>query len=100
MSASDVTGYKVGVSKYLSEEDVQRLERAMNLPDEVIPQIVYGKVIAKAKNKRWVYCAVDNLPNKTPVMIPSRISQNSLLGKRIKIERIRHGQEYRHRYTK
>lgn len=87
-----------GKNTWVNPEQLETLKLALEAP-LVIPTRLKGRVIKLAVNPRWVYCVIEGLENKHPVMVPSRL-RDRILGKSIEIEAITDDRGTSYRYAR
>lgn len=90
----EVTG--TGKNTWLTEEGRRKFEIAV-MAENAVPDVVYGKVLHEAPNRKWVYVNPDGQEGKFPALIPKRLI-GRLVGKRIPLHVITdaNGSTYRH----
>ena len=87
-----------GKNTWVSPDQLETLKLALDAP-LVVPSRLRGKVIKLANNPRWVYCVIEGMENRHPVMVPSRL-RDRILGKTIEIEAISDATGTSYRYAR
>lgn len=89
---------KKGRTNHITLENATRLLSELELPEELVPEIVRGTVLSVCRNPMWVLATFDDREGKHPVLIPRRLMGRFTKGKWIQAERIRDkdGETYRH----
>lgn len=95
LDPSEITG--TGKNTWVNEEGVAKFETAV-LAENAVPDLVYGRVLREAPNRKWVYVQFDDTKEIKPAMIPSRLIGRIRLGKVIPLHAITDakGTSYRH----
>lgn len=91
----EVTG--TGKNTWVTPEGRAKLEVAVLAPPAV-PNVLEGCVITTAPNRKWVYCKIEGIEGKHPVMISNKMVAERYIGKKIPIHAItdKTGTTYRH----
>lgn len=85
LTSEQLTGR--GKNTWVTPEGAEELRLNADMP-EVVPEVYKAKVLHTAPNGRWVYCTIDGLAGKHPVLVGRRLSGDTLVGKPIEIHRI------------
>jgi len=95
IDASEKTGK--GKNTWLTEEGVAKFEAAC-IARLAVPDLVYGRVLREAPNRKWVYVQLVETKEVKPAMIPRRLIGRIRIGKTIPLHRIEDegGVGYRH----
>lgn len=85
---------------HISAEDANILLNELELPKELTPIIVTGRVLEVCRNPMWVMCKFEGDEYKKPCLLPRRHIGRFPKGKTIRAERIEdaEGVTYRHEY--
>lgn len=87
-----------GKNTWVNPDQLEVLKLALEAP-LVVPSRLTGRVVKLANNPRWVYCVIEGMENRHPVMVPSRL-RDRILGKTIEIEAISDATGTSYRYAR
>lgn len=85
-----------GYATFFNEEGAKLVRLAAEIPAAVPPRLK-ARVIGPCANDKWVWCRIEGMEGRHPVLIPRRL-RGKILGKPITIEAITdiNGTTYRH----
>lgn len=75
-----------GRSTVLTNEAAHKLELASDIP-AAVPSVFKATVLGAAPNPAWVFCAIEGVAGKKPVLIPYKL-RGKLNGKPINVHAI------------
>lgn len=78
---------KDGNAWAITNENAEILMRELALPQELQSETYYAKGLHPAQNKSYMFCKIEGVEGKHPVLIPLRF-RGRLTGKRFPIEKI------------
>lgn len=86
-----------GRGTWVTEAGANELRLNADIP-EAVPEVLRGTVITTAPNEKWVYCTIEGIPGKKPVLVGRRHGGDKLIGKPIEIHSIEdvNGTSYRY----
>lgn len=83
---TEMLGGNSGLNLWIDREGVKVLQDAL-IAEELTPKIYFGKVIRPAPNPAYVYTNIPEIGKAVPMLVPRQFAQ-SIIGKRVKVERI------------
>jgi len=83
----------------ITQEEANVIRKEWDLPEQLKSETYWATGIHNAQNPRWIWCKIDGLPNKHPVLIPPRF-YGRLERKRFPVEKIEdvNGVTWRHEW--
>lgn len=96
LTQSELTGR--GKNTWVTEKGTEELRLNADIP-EAVPPVLYGRVKHAAVNRLWVYCVIEGLEGKHPVLVGRRWGGDRLVGKPIEIHQIEDAKGLSYRYA-